>query len=107
MTTATPTAPYVDVESQKPIYATEVQPVQVLVVQPEENVPQDNEADDPWIVCAFCGLMFSWIPIIGCLTFVANMNAPRRSLRGSLARAACTVATLVVLFNIIFWSWYT
>eukprot|EP01032_Pedospumella_encystans_P023491 gene23491-26595_t len=49
MTTATPTAPYVDVESQKPIYATEVQPVQVLVVQPEENVPQDNEADDPWI----------------------------------------------------------
>lgn len=106
MTEAVPNAPYADVESQKPIYATEVQPVQMLVVQQEEILPPPNDADDPWVACTLCGLLFSWIPIIGCLTFVANMNAPRNSLRAALARAACSVAMLVVLFNIIFWSWY-
>lgn len=95
-----------DVESQVPVYATNVRQVDVVYVQSDDQVYQQDDRNDPWVVCAMCGLLFSWIPIIGCLTFLANMNAPQQSLRAALARAACCVATLIVLFNIIFWSWY-
>lgn len=95
-----------DVESQGPLYATNVQPVDVVYVQSDDQVYQQEDRSDPWVVCAVCGLLFAWIPIIGCLTFLANMNAPPNSLRAALARAACCVAMFIVLFNIIFWSWY-
>ena len=97
-----------DVESQVPVYATNVQQVGAVYVIPvsDDQINQNEDQNDPWVVCAMCGLLFSWIPIIGCITFAANLNAPQHSLRAALARAACCVAMLIVLFNIIFWSWY-
>lgn len=100
----------IDPESQQPIQATDVQPV--VEAQPEniryiviEEHPRYNLAqndDDPRIACAAVGLIFSWIPIIGFLTWVLNCDAPRQSPRAALANAACGIATIVVVFTVFF-----
>jgi hypothetical protein len=108
----------IDPESQQPIRATDVRlaepaaPPRIVYVAVQEGPypgmyrQEDGLQPDPGIVCAAIGLAFSWIPIVGCLTFAINANAPRNSARFSLASAACAVSSLVVLFNIIFWSFY-
>lgn len=100
-----------DVESQTPIYAENVQPVEAVPVtcihtQNIENPQEIIDQNAAMIPCAFCGLFFAWIPIVGCLTFAFNLDAPRYSLRFALARAACAIALIVVFFNIIFWGIY-
>eukprot|EP00981_Chlorochromonas_danica_P002983 scaffold601_cov170-Ochromonas_danica.AAC.44 len=55
------------------------------------------------LVCAIVGCLFSWIPIIGCLTWIVNITAPPGSPRRIWANTACAIATLVVFFNIFFW----
>jgi hypothetical protein len=104
-----------DPESQQPIRATNVRlaepavPPRIVYVAVQEGGmyhQDDGSQSDPGVFCAAIGLAFSWIPIVGCLTFAINANAPRNSARFSLASAACAVSSLVVLFNIIFWSFY-
>jgi hypothetical protein len=109
----------IDPESQQPIRATDVRlaepavPPRVVYVAIQEGPypgmynQNDGVQPDPGVFCAAMGLAFSWIPIVGCLTFAVNANAPRNSARFSLASAACAVSSLVVIFNIIFWSLYT
>ena len=100
----------IDPESQEPIVATNVQPAdnqeRVFVVSYQEVPPASESEYDPWVSCAAVGLIFSWIPIVGILTFCLNINAPRNSLRYSLASMALLVSFLVLLFNLIFWSTY-
>jgi hypothetical protein len=107
----------IDPESQQPIRVTEVRaaepsPPKVVYLAVREGPypgmyqPADQMQPDPGVACAAVGLAFSWIPIIGCITFIINADAPRDSPRFSLACAACAVSSIVVLFNIIFWSIY-
>ncbi len=102
----------VDPESQQPIVATNVQPAdtagqeRIFVVTYQEVSPGNDTEYDPWVPCAAVGLIFSWIPIVGILTFCFNANAPRNSLRRSLASMALLVSFMVLLFNVIFWSTY-
>jgi hypothetical protein len=108
----------IDPESQQPIRATEVKaaeptpPPRIVYVAVREGPypgmyqPADQIPPDPGVACAAVGLAFSWIPIIGFVTFIVNADAPRDSHHFSLASAACTFSSIVVLFNIIFWSIY-
>eukprot|EP01031_Cornospumella_fuschlensis_P043070 gene43070-52636_t len=59
---------------------------------PQEQPPYDPQAKF-LLPCAIVGCMFSWIPIVGCLTYAINCNAPARSARRAWATTACTVAT--------------
>ena len=63
----------------------------------------ERDPNEEMLPCAICGFIFSWIPLVGMITFCVNMNAPRRSLRRTFAQSACCVATFVILFNLIFW----
>jgi hypothetical protein len=49
--------------------------------------------------CVTCGLMFSWIPLIGWLTFCMNYNARPGSRRKVFALYACWIATTVFVIN--------
>jgi hypothetical protein len=51
-----------------------------------------------------CGRLFSWIPIVGFVTFAVNTDAPRGSARSAVANAACGIGTVVAVFNVIFWG---
>lgn len=73
---------------------------------PAYYVEHDRADRDPRMCCAIFGFVFSWIPIIGLVTFLCNFDAPPSSLRGQLSYGACFIAAFVVLFNIIFWSVY-
>lgn len=56
--------------------------------------------------CAIIGFIFSWIPIIGFITYCINFDAPLNSQRRLFAHMACLIAMIVLLFNIFFWSFY-
>lgn len=58
---------------------------------------------DPREQCAFMGCLFSWIPIVGFITFCINCDAPMHSRRSYWSNMACIVATVVLFFNLIFW----
>jgi len=62
--------------------------------------------NDPRLPCTIMGFCFSWIPLIGVLTYLCNLDAPSDSLRARYARGACMVATIVVIFNLFFWTLY-
>jgi hypothetical protein len=75
----------------------------------EVDVPRGTliapEDPAPYLLpCAIVGCAFSWIPIIGCVTWAVNCNAPPNSPRRFWATMACAVAMTIALFNIIFWS---
>lgn len=104
----------IDPESQQPIQATDVRPadqvppriVYVGIVDPGPSYNEFREEPgqpDPRALCAALGLAFSWIPIVGFITFFVNLDAPRGTPRHSFATAACAISSFVVLFNIIFW----
>lgn len=114
-----PTTPQIIAE---PYYEnTSFRPPQVLYVTYANQQPStierrpsliilDNNADDnrdgeedsrPLLWCAIIGFLFSWIPIIGFLTFCLNSNAPVRSQRAVFAHMACFVAGVVVFLNIL------
>ena len=65
----------------------------------ENNV--DGVEDSRLLCCAIIGFIFSWIPIIGFLTFCLHSNAPVRSQRAVFAHMACFVAGIVVFLNIL------
>lgn len=96
-----------DEESHQPIVATNVHPVEQekrVVVVTYQDVPPSSEVDGSQISCAVIGLIFSWIPIVGLITFCVNCDAPRGSVRYSIASAALMISILVLLFNLLFWS---
>lgn len=57
-------------------------------------------------MCSMIGFIFSWIPIIGFLTFLWNFDAPLGSRRRLYAQMAGAVSSFVILFNLIFWAIY-
>ena len=84
---------YVAYQQQQPYVRTyQQQPDGVVYVQIEEE-------DDS---CARVGCIFSWIPLVGWITYCANMStAVPGSSRWRLARTAGVVATIVFLINVI------
>lgn len=62
---------------------------------------------DPGEPCAFWGCMFSWIPIVGFVTFCMNADAPPYTRRAYWSNIACMIATFVLLINLLYWPfWY-
>lgn len=49
----------------------------------------------------FAGMIFSWIPIIGWITFCMHYGAPPGSRRHRFARLACAIATVVFIINMV------
>lgn len=86
----------VDLEQQAPAHPEII----IVVVPAEENLDNMN---DPMIPCAIVGLLFSWIPLVGIITFCFNLDAPMYSMRYKIAQLALVVSCLSLLFNIIFW----
>lgn len=85
------------------LYITQGPPVindEYILVQPNRNDPRE----EGMLWCAIVGCLFSWIPLIGCLTFAVNADAPLGSPRRCYAKTACSIAMVVILFNIFFWS---
>ena len=100
-----------DPESQQPITATDVRAVEprirtIYVIEEEDRDLVEDPAGGALVLCAFCGLVFSWIPIVGLVTFCVNSGAPRRSLRYNFAVMALTISMAVIFFNLIFWFFY-
>lgn len=96
----------VDLESQVDYSELEVEqtappPEVIYVVMPEENYY--DYGNDPMIPCAIVGLLFSWIPLVGIITFCFNFDAPLLSVRYRIAQLALMVSILSLLFNVIFW----
>lgn len=97
----------IDPESNEHVAAVNVQPTETLeqermAIVIYQEVPET--VNDPWVPCAVVGLIFSWLPIVGLLTFCLNVYAPQNSLRQSLARMALMVSVVVLIINIVFWS---
>ena len=44
--------------------------------------------------CARCGCIFSFIPLVGWVSFCVNQNAPEGSRKKQLAKTACYIASL-------------
>ncbi len=106
-----------DIEAQPVSTAVPVTAVPVLDAPPYDghrttviylrDTPTPDDALDPHpelILCAVIGFIFSWIPIIGCITYLTNLNAPRNSMRSLFAQSACCIAMFVLIFNVIFWG---
>lgn len=75
----------------------------VVILQEQQEIRQDR---DGLILCALFGLAFAWIPIVGCMTYVLNRDAPNGGVRQRIAVSACFIAIFVVIFNIFFWPAY-
>lgn len=77
----------------------------INTIDPPVNISRYREDNNSgFALCAIIGFMFSWIPIIGFLTFCLNIDAPPGTERRLWSNAACLVSSLVILFNIIFWT---
>jgi hypothetical protein len=53
------------------------------------------------LICAITGCLFSWIPFIGCLTFILNADAPQGSTRKVFAFTACGISMIVVVLIVL------
>ncbi len=65
--------------------------------EPQAGLAQQQENTPKWTILGFC---FSWIPIVGLITYCANWNAPRGSKRKKWANRALGVAVVVSLLNL-------
>lgn len=54
--------------------------------------------------CAQIGCMFSWIPIVGCVTCFLHADAPPNSKREIWASRACVVSTIVTIALVVFFT---
>lgn len=73
-----------------------------VFIQPRDDAMADRE--DFLLPCTICGTIFSFIPIVGFVTFCVNSDAPRTSMRYNLASLACAISIFVVFFNLFFFS---
>ena len=62
--------------------------------------------EEPFPLCAMIGFLFSWIPIIGLLTFAFNCRAPFGSSRRWYATAALTISFAVLIAGILLGTAY-
>lgn len=69
-------------------------------VRPALEPYGDGPGDD----CAQIGCMFSWIPIVGCITCLVHADAPPNSKRELWATRACVVSTIVTLALVVFFT---
>lgn len=90
----------------------EIQPSQpqVFVISRDIDYNNNNQRgnldNDPRLPCTIMGFCFSWIPLVGFMTYLCNLDAPSDSLRARYARGACMVAVFVIIFNLFFWTLY-
>ena len=82
------------------IYIIEEQPTHGARMEPMGSRPDTNPG---MVICAIIGLSFSWIPIVGFVTFCANIDAPKGSFRQILASTACCISTFLFIFCFLFW----
>jgi hypothetical protein len=75
----------------------------VFVIDPPIEIDRNERIMLP---CAIIGFMFSWIPLIGFIAYLANLDAPFNSPQSAWAASACFVAGVVALFNIVFWAFF-
>lgn len=54
--------------------------------------------------CALVGCIFSWIPLVGFITYAVHWPAPYYSRRAFWARTALTISLVVLIMNVIYWS---
>lgn len=118
-----PSVPIIVVENEdninRTIYSTQpVDPSYAYVPQPYSTfgpptppppppgIYQYYDAPEPGEECALFGCWFSWIPIVGIMTYILNCDAPMRSRRAFWARTAFIIAILVILFSILYSSLY-
>lgn len=71
-------------------------------VQPQNN--QNFQQESPMKYCAICGCVFSWIPIVGLITYCVNWNAPRGSQTRMWASIALCVSLAIIIFNLLYWT---
>lgn len=57
--------------------------------------------------CALVGCIFSWIPLVGLITYAIHWSAPYFSRRAFWARTALVISLVVLIINIIYWSTIT
>jgi hypothetical protein len=94
---------YTDEDS---VLSTATQTVPATMIYVTERAQYDLDQNSSLLPCAIFGFLFSWIPLIGIINYLVNMNAPRSSTRSMIARSSCWIATVVIFFNLIFWSAY-
>jgi hypothetical protein len=95
-----------------------VQPPDIIFVEPGMGMGGPSYVyyvgmqtiDDPhegWLWCAITGCVFSWIPIVGCITFCFNSDAPFGTLRRKYSSLALSISFLSLCFNLLFWPlWF-
>lgn len=91
------------VVEDRPATATTTTTVYVIQRDIESTNPVDPY-DERALSCVLVGVCFSWIPIIGLMTYCFNFTAPRGSLTYRYALLALLIALISSIFNIIFWS---
>lgn len=97
-----PFAEQKDLEAQtSPTGYVRVHAVPVVVLEAEDPCPA-------MLPCAVIGALCSFIPLIGCLTYAVNWDAPQHTSRRRWANAALAVALVVIVvyvaFCVIFFS---
>ncbi len=110
----TSTSQYHDVEASAPVYAVPivhepqvevVRPTPATIIYVRDNQEQfvDPDPHPGMLPCAMFGCIFAWIPLIGIINFLVNMNAPHNSRRRMFAQSSCFIASFIIFFNILFW----
>ena len=98
----------VPVSQQQNYYRTQTQQPMAPSVYGTTTIHIGDEFKDGGEDCAHLGCLFSWIPIIGCVTCCIHSDAPLMSKREYYAHRACCIAmltTIIILF--IYLAWYT
>jgi hypothetical protein len=94
-------------EAQQDMYKHSGDPVYVqqpsVVYVDDHHHGHNRDPNEFMLVCAVIGCLLSWIPIIGCCTFIINCDAPPGTPRKMFATTALIIAIFVVFFNVIFW----
>lgn len=70
---------------------------------PPGGPPGPGGPGEPGEECAFIGCLFSWIPIVGIITYIINWSAMPHTRRAHWARIALFISLLVLIINIILW----
>ncbi len=70
----------------------------------QQNGQQNFQQESSMKCCAICGCLFSWIPIVGLITYCVNLNAPRGSQTRIWASTAFCVSLVIIIINLLIWT---
>jgi hypothetical protein len=62
-----------------------------------------NDNNDFMLGCSIIGCLLAWVPIVGCITFCLNLDAPGGSPRRFFSTLALMISLFVLFFNIFYW----